>query len=155
MILVCYLSLFIIIIIKKSKQWAWMLLKKTLVFAVFHYYLIIIIIQNGLSVFMRLIDLQFSWKHFAIILFQCTIILLSNSTYDSSNIFEINNKFILPSFIVISIAYFLVLNYFLILEFLKKIVMKIVHLWQMRKSLVHSFGTGDEVAENLVIKVPL
>ena len=26
--------------------------------------LIIIIIQNGLSVFMRLIDLQFSWKHF-------------------------------------------------------------------------------------------
>ena len=30
MILVCYLSLFIIIIIKKSKQWAWMLLKKPL-----------------------------------------------------------------------------------------------------------------------------
>ena len=117
--------------------------------------LIMIIIQNGLSVFMRLIDLQFSWKHFAIILFQCTIILLSNSTYDSSNIFEINNKFILPSFIVISIAYFLALNYFLILEFFKKIVMKIVHLWQMRKSLVHSFRTGDEVAENLVIKVPL
>ena len=123
MILVCYLSLFLLSSLSKNQNNELECYSKNPCFCCVSLLLnliIIIIIQNGLSVFMRLIDLQFSWKHFAIILFQCTIILLSNSTYDSSNIFEINNKFILPSFIVISIAYFWVLNYFLILGFLKE-----------------------------------